>query len=162
MKFLFPALCWGVLLGGFACAKRPVIHPSGPPVLSAGEPYQEDAPRKESRALELQAGHRAVFYFAFDSETLTETEKAAALARRMVRDGMSIALVGYASEEGSEEYNLALGERRAKVVCAYLVAAGVEADRIRRTSYGEENPVTHDPEQFHLNRRVEAILEDRK
>ena len=48
---------------------------------------------------------------------------------------------GHCDERGTREYNLALGERRANSVKDYLVAAGVNPDRIKTISYGKERPV---------------------
>ncbi|MTW08735.1 OmpA family protein, partial [Streptococcus pneumoniae] len=66
---------------------------------------------------------------------------------------------GYASEEGTDEYNLALGARRAQAVRDYLEAYGVPVDRISWRSFGEENPVTTDPDKIKLHRRVEIKIE---
>src|SRR5581483_6596792 len=52
---------------------------------------------------------------------------------------------GHCDERGTNEYNLALGERRARAVRDYLVAHGVDAERITMTSYGEERPVCTEP-----------------
>jgi peptidoglycan-associated lipoprotein len=48
---------------------------------------------------------------------------------------------GHADERGTPEYNLALGERRAKAAMSYLVALGIQANRISIISYGEERPL---------------------
>lgn len=48
---------------------------------------------------------------------------------------------GHADEQGTREYNLALGARRASAVKTYLVSQGVSADRLRTVSYGKERPV---------------------
>jgi len=62
---------------------------------------------------------------------------------------------GHADERGTNEYTLALGERRATAVRDYLVAAGIAADRIRTISYGEERPFVlgHDESAWRWNRR---------
>jgi len=51
-----------------------------------------------------------------------------------------ILIEGHCDERGTIEYNLALGERRAKAAMTYLVAHGVEANRITLISYGKERP----------------------
>jgi peptidoglycan-associated lipoprotein len=167
MKFLFPALCWAVLLGGFACAKRPAIHPVQPPAAPRGEPFQEDAPQPDEiarpihndKALDMQP--KGPIYFAFDSFSLKELDKAHALADYMrAHPAKSVDLAGHCSQEGANDYNLALGARRAQTVRDYLAAAGIAEHRISWKSFGEESPVTEDPAQYHLNRRVEFLLED--
>jgi peptidoglycan-associated lipoprotein len=64
---------------------------------------------------------------------------------------------GHCDERGTDEYNLALGERRALAVRRYLVALGVLADHLHTISYGEEKPVDlgHDESAWWKNRRAE-------
>ena len=64
---------------------------------------------------------------------------------------------GHADERGSEEYNLALGERRAEAVRKYLAALGVPSSQMRIVSYGESRPAVtgHDESAWGLNRRAE-------
>ncbi len=54
---------------------------------------------------------------------------------------ITVTVSGHSDERGTREYNLALGERRANSVKNYLVALGVESNRIRTVSYGKEQPV---------------------
>ena len=54
---------------------------------------------------------------------------------------ITITVAGHSDERGTREYNLALGERRANSVKDYLVALGVDSNRIRTVSYGKEKPV---------------------
>ena len=69
-------------------------------------------------------------------------------------------LEGHCDERGTEEYNLALGERRALGVREYLVKKGVPADRLSTISYGEERPANSEHNEFAWaeNRRVEFKL----
>ena len=64
---------------------------------------------------------------------------------------------GHCDERGTDEYNLALGERRALAVRRYLVALGVSTDRLHTISYGEEKPADpgHDETSWAKNRRAE-------
>ena len=65
-----------------------------------------------------------------------------------------IIIEGHADSRGTNEYNLALGQRRADSVVQYLVAQlGIQERRLKTVSYGEERPV--DPKIFRLNRRVQ-------
>ncbi len=78
--------------------------------------------------------------------------------------GFGIMLEGHTDERGTAEYNLALGDKRAQVVRAYLVAHGVDPSRLVTVSLGEERPF--DPrateDAYALNRRVHfVLLEDR-
>lgn len=68
---------------------------------------------------------------------------------------------GHCDERGSEQYNLALGERRALAVMRYLVDQGVPRSRLASRSFGEARPVIagHDESTWQLNRRSELQLE---
>lgn len=75
--------------------------------------------------------------------------------------GVRIYIEGHASEEGTEDYNLELGERRAKAVRDYLVSHGVEAGRLDTVSYGEERPKYDNSreETRRLNRRAALVVQ---
>ena len=67
---------------------------------------------------------------------------------------LRFAVEGHCDERGSEEYNLALGDRRANAVKQYLVSQGVAESRLSAVSYGEEKPVCHEQtEECHLRNR---------
>jgi len=72
---------------------------------------------------------------------------------------MNIQIEGHCDSRGSIEYNLALGERRAKSVKAYLVSLGIEANRLNIISFGEEKPLADgDTESAHAqNRRANFV-----
>lgn len=166
MKFLFPALCWAVLLGGFACAKRPPLHPVPAPAVKPGEPFEEDVrvmPNPKEKILDF-ADHvpSGAFYFDYDAFALKDKDRAGALALYLSTHTDIVHLEGHASQEGTNDYNLALGARRAQTVRAYLEAAGIPEHRIEWKSFGEENPLTEDPAEYWKNRRVDFFLEDPK
>jgi peptidoglycan-associated lipoprotein len=75
--------------------------------------------------------------------------------------GTKVLVEGHCDERGTAEYNLALGERRAKAVKDYLVAAGIAADRISTISYGKERPFVagHDESAWKWNRRGHFVLQ---
>jgi len=66
-------------------------------------------------------------------------------------------LEGHADERGTREYNMALGERRAKAVSRFLTVQGAGSNQIEVVSYGEERPAMmgHDEGSWSQNRRVE-------
>jgi peptidoglycan-associated lipoprotein len=68
---------------------------------------------------------------------------------------VKVTIAGNCDERGTEEYNLALGERRADVVKSYLIAEGIAANRISTISYGKDRPFApgHDENAWKLNRR---------
>ena len=100
-----------------------------------------------------------VFYFEFDSSSLTEDARAQvdAHVQALLGNNDSVRLEGHTDERGTREYNLALGERRANAVRDYMVANGVPSYRIETISYGEENPVAYGSGEsnWQQNRRVE-------
>ncbi|MEX5538951.1 OmpA family protein, partial [Pseudomonas syringae] len=65
-----------------------------------------------------------------------------------------VALTGHTDERGTREYNMALGERRAKAVQSYLVSIGVAPNQLEAVSYGKEMPINpaHTPEAWSENR----------
>jgi peptidoglycan-associated lipoprotein len=71
-----------------------------------------------------------------------------------------VTIEGHCDERGTAEYNLALGERRAIAVQAYLVSLGIPADRIRTVSYGKEFPFDpgHDDAAWSKNRRAHFVI----
>jgi len=85
-----------------------------------------------------------VVYFALNSSSLDAQAKAdvKAQAKWLKEHPKALVLVeGRCDERGTREYNLALGDRRANIARSYLIAQGVDANRIRTISYGKDKPV---------------------
>lgn len=105
---------------------------------------------------------KRVVYFEYDSNVLTPeaTRIVEAHAEYLSNNiGMALVLEGHADERGTREYNLALGESRAKAVAEIFIVMGVSEDAIRIISYGEERPVDlgQSEDAWSLNRRVEVL-----
>ncbi|MHB8078947.1 MAG: peptidoglycan-associated lipoprotein Pal [Candidatus Krumholzibacteriia bacterium] len=98
-------------------------------------------------------------FFPYDSFTLSEAAMAT-LERnaRLMKEHAAVNYLveGHCDERGTVEYNLALGEKRARVVQDYLVSLGVPAARLRLVSYGEERPFVegNDEAAWAQNRRA--------
>lgn len=110
--------------------------------------------------LEEVASLRTVFYFEFDRSVVQQEGFAdlEAHARFLARNpSVSVRLEGHADERGSREYNMALGERRAKAVERLLVVNGAAPNQIESISYGEERPAVIGSHEgaWAQNRRVE-------
>lgn len=108
-----------------------------------------------NNAAELQRIH-----FDFDQYVLTDTAKRILASNaELMKDspGVRVKVEGYCDERGSDEYNLALGEKRALATKNYLVSLGVLASRLSIISYGEEMPLdpAHTEEAWAKNRRAE-------
>ncbi|HMO18287.1 MAG TPA: peptidoglycan-associated lipoprotein Pal [Oligoflexia bacterium] len=101
-------------------------------------------------------------YFAFDSSSLS------AQAKQVLKEnadylsanpGTKVVLEGHCDERGTDEYNLALGERRARSAFEYLRSLGVSKDRMSTVSYGESRPAdaASNEAAWARNRRVECV-----
>ena len=105
----------------------------------------------------------APIYFDYDKSNIRD-DAAATLDKKLpwltANPGMRIRIEGNADERGSDEYNLALGQRRAAAAKKYLVEHGVDASRFDLVSYGEERPVctTHDETCWQQNRRDDFVI----
>jgi len=102
-------------------------------------------------------------YFDFDSAAIKPTERSKIDAVAQVlksKPNTKVQVEGHCDERGTEEYNRALGERRALAVREYLINAGISADRIFTISYGEDRPVDpgHNEAAWAKNRRAEFVL----
>ncbi len=104
-------------------------------------------------------------FYTYDEATLDAAAQAALSAsatwlRSDQGAGYKLLIEGHCDERGTEQYNLALGDRRANSAKDYLVTLGVDAGRIRTVSYGEERPFEegHDDAAFAQNRRAHLVL----
>ncbi|MGD9400662.1 MAG: peptidoglycan-associated lipoprotein Pal [bacterium] len=102
-------------------------------------------------------------YFEFDKYDLTPESKMTLSANAsimMEHSSFSILIEGHCDERGTEDYNLALGEKRALAARDYLVGFGIAKDRISVISYGEEKPVDprHNEEAWAKNRRARFVV----
>lgn len=103
-------------------------------------------------------------YFDFDQAgvrpNMTEVLAANAEYLKSV-PGTMVTIEGNSDERGTNEYNLALGERRAINSRQYLINLGIAADRMRTLSYGEERPLFlgQDEDAYGMNRRVDFVAQ---
>jgi peptidoglycan-associated lipoprotein len=116
--------------------------------------------RAEQQRLEEEVARVGnVFYFEFDSSTLTPQaqESLDAHIALLRTNDRTVRLEGHTDERGTREYNMALGERRANTVRDYMVVNGIPSYRIETVSYGEEQPVAYGSGEanWSQNRRVE-------
>jgi len=105
---------------------------------------------------------KRVLYFDFDSSEVSAEDRSiiAAHAEYLTKNpNVSVILEGHTDERGSREYNIALGERRAKAVQQLMLLQGVGQKQLQVISFGEERPVAlgHDEAAWRLNRRVEIL-----
>lgn len=115
----------------------------------------------------LTSGSKSVqdtFYFAFDRSNLDATAQSELRkhARYLLKQpNVKVRIEGHTDERGSREYNVALGERRAKAVARALLNEGVKDNQVAIVSYGEEKPAVqgHDESAWKWNRRGKVAYE---
>lgn len=166
-----------------ACSSPPAIAPQAPPI--AATPSTTPQPPAAARAGGAVAPPTAaartlaphldpantlakerVVYFAFDSEAIDSAGRAVIErhARYLASNpALAIKVEGHADEQGSAEYNLALGQRRAEAVRRALALLGVPQARVEATSWGEEHPVDAGRNElaWARNRRGELVYPSR-
>lgn len=170
-----------------SCKKRPPANPAPTDTVtttSNGSTAQDDSIRlaeeERIRIERAEAEERArrereaataaarealteIVFFEYDSDAITgEAEQRLQLKAAVLRDNptVRIRIEGHADQRGSTEYNLALGQRRAESVRAYLANFGIDPSRFATTSYGKERPLEEGEgeEVWARNRRAEFAI----
>jgi peptidoglycan-associated lipoprotein len=102
-------------------------------------------------------------FYGFDESTLSSDAQAALTAsadwlKRYPQ--YNLLIEGHCDERGTEQYNLALGDKRANTAKEYLATLGVDTSRVRTVSYGEERPFDagHDDAAWAKNRRAHLVV----
>ena len=151
-------------------APTPVVPPPPPPVAPAPTPPQPVAPASApgpAPAREYTANAAlADVHFDFDKAVIRsgDVKILDASAGWLKANPEQLLLIeGHCDERGTNEYNLALGERRAKAAMSYLVSRGVEASRITLISYGKERPLCTEKAErcWAQNRRDHFLVKQR-
>jgi len=140
--------------------------PTEPPAdFVTEEPETEELPSdtSELNRLAQERGWIRDAFFEYDSSTLTDQAREALQASASWLKGYpqyGLLVEGHCDERGTEQYNLALGDRRAASARDYLVSLGIDASRIRTISYGEERPFDTGTTEaaFAKNRRAHLVL----
>lgn len=184
LKLMLAAACCGMLLTA-GCAKKEVVKketPAEAPAITAPAPpapppvqepvketpvATEKVPTSEELASMTEDATASklfqTIYFDFDSFVLSDAARdalaknAAALKKNK---GMKVQIQGNCDERGSDAYNLALGEKRARAAYNYLVSLGVPAGQLLIISYGEERPADpgHNEAAWAKNRRDDFVV----
>jgi len=148
-----------------SCSKKdvmmdePVISPSG----FDGEGAVSNQGFGAGDSGSLGAGELATVFFEYDSYSLGSQARDSlkATANWMkANSAATIQIEGHCDERGTTEYNLALGERRAKAAMSYLSKMGVGGSRMSIISYGEERPSDsgHSEQAWSQNRRAAFVI----
>lgn len=161
MTRIFRPLALCALLVAAACTNTTSL-PSGSATGSAGAIVPGSASDPSSAAYFQQTvGDRVTFFV--DESTLNDASRSilAKQAQWLMANGSYTAVIeGHADEQGTREYNLALGARRASSVLDYLVAQGVAPGRLRTVTFGKERPLEVCSEEacYSRNRRAVTVL----
>jgi peptidoglycan-associated lipoprotein len=127
---------------------------------------REAADRAAAERARVEAAQRtleAAIYFAYDEDALTPDARRALDAKTALLSGspaVRLRITGHTDERGSDEYNLALGQRRAAAAMRYLVARGIAPNRLEIVSVGEEQPACSESAEscWNRNRRDEFAV----
>ncbi len=151
----------------------PPPPPADTPVAEPTDFVQDTAPVEEVIPTDVEElnkwaqskGYIRDAFFNYDEATLDDAAQTALTAsanwlKGKDGAGYNLLIEGHCDERGTEQYNLALGDRRANTAKDYLVTLGVDGGRIRTVSYGEERPFEtgHDEPAWSQNRRAHLVL----
>jgi len=115
--------------------------------------------QKRQELERLRAEH--IVYFDFDTSTVSTAFSAVLDAHAKFlneNSHVNVLVEGHADERGTPEYNIALGERRAKSIVTYLENMGVSASQLNIVSYGEEKPMIKDRSESAFAKNRRAVL----
>jgi len=169
-----------ILVFSFAvsCKKKPKEVPPPPPPQAQEQPQVEKV--EEPVVQEPQLAEEEIFlqksldqinrekplgtiYFDYDRAAIRDDARPTldtnASWLKKYRT-VKILVEGHCDERGTEEYNLALGEKRAKSAQDYLLSLGIGSDRIKIISYGKSQPINpaHDESAWQMNRRAQFLV----
>jgi peptidoglycan-associated lipoprotein len=187
MIALLAALSMAALVAG-GCASKEVVKTEEPAAatVTTETPKPVQQPSVTDDAAQTQASEASVaikpadaqaaetatettafetVYFDFDSSGLRQDARDVLSKNAEIllksKQAVKIKIEGHCDERGSAEYNLALGERRAKSAMQYLLTLGVQPERLSVISYGKEKPAVqgNDEEAWAKNRRAEFLID---
>jgi peptidoglycan-associated lipoprotein len=183
LRHAAPLLLVPLALAG--CRKKPRSNPEPYTTTSTTSGSDADRARADSIAAANEAAARAdrdrldrerrdreaavsvardaltdIVFFQYDSDEITGDAERKLQRKASVlqsNPGVRLRVEGHCDQRGSTEYNLALGQRRAEAVRAYLVNLGIDGSRLSTLSYGEERPLEEgeDEDALARNRRAE-------
>ncbi len=145
------------------CKKKP-IEDGMTDTITGGVTATAEAPKSTAPAhVQEMAKNFERVYFDFDSATLNAQSKSALddnISIMAKYADVKLEVQGHADERGTTDYNLALGQKRADAVVAYMNAKGISGSRAQSVSYGEERPLDASTNEraYAQNRRAEFVI----
>jgi len=189
MITLLAGMCLAAMVSG-GCANKDVVKTEEPAAVTAkteaakaesskeaGKAAQQPSantdevkiaeakPAEPAAAIAPAAASLETVYFDFDKSDLRQDARNVLAKNAEIllksKQGSNLKIEGHCDERGSAEYNLALGERRAKSALQYLLTLGVQPERLSVISFGKEKPAVqgNDEEAWAKNRRAEFVLD---
>lgn len=166
-KWIFLALLLVIpgLMFSVSCQKK--LVDASPKPMAKEEPAPQPEPKKEEAPAPVYKAPGVIMqediYFDFDKATLTPAAQDNLLRKAewlRENDDVTVTIEGHCDSRGTNEYNLALGDRRAESAKAFLIDLGIAASRITTISYGEERPVCtqQNEECWAKNRRDNFVV----
>jgi peptidoglycan-associated lipoprotein len=172
LLMLMTAAAFAVACGGRSAPEEPAPEATPAPAPTpVPEPVDDSAERERlererlareasERARAVAADLAAMINFDYDQAVVRPADQGTLDRKAAILNANSsvkIRIAGHADERGSDEYNLALGNRRAAAAKRYLANKGVDGSRIEVVSYGEERPLNpgNDETAYAQNRRDE-------
>lgn len=179
-NFALPLIAISLVMTGCASRKPVTTTTTAPAAPSMNQTVVDTSGLSEDAAIDAQSlggasakgvteANKAflakrVVYFDYDSSELSNEDYRTLQAHSqflLANANSKLALTGHTDERGTREYNMALGERRAKAVQSYLITNGVNQAQLEAVSYGKEMPIAtgSDEASWKQNRRVELNYE---
>jgi peptidoglycan-associated lipoprotein len=153
-----------ILVAGLGCSHaQPAKHgaTSMAATLKAPPAPRQVATSEASRGQDDKSTEGNSVYFAFDSYLLDAKAKPILQSiADQAKGGREVRVEGNCDERGTTEYNLSLGDRRARVVAEYLEHLGVASDKVVPVTFGSERPKVpgHDESAWAQNRRDDVVV----
>lgn len=172
-KLLFLAAILALIVAvGFGCTKKQKGSTTTPDEAQQQEQAAQEQQEQQTKAMKEKALAQAKstltddkVFFEFDKFDLKDQyrdilKKKAEILKKYPQ--VKVLIEGHCDERGTEEYNLALGERRARAAYDFLVLLGVNASQLEMVSYGEERPAVKGSNEaaWAQNRRCEFKIID--
>ncbi len=144
MKKIFLSPLFFVVAPMVACSSTPEVKKDAIPLATVQDiAAAQDKAKAEQEKRAQEALDASPLYFEFDAHLLDRDaqRRLSKVAQQMKHKADTVVSIeGHCDDRGSNEYNLALGERRAQAARDYLVRVGIEESRIKIVSFGEELP----------------------
>lgn len=183
-RLMVPVLA-SLMVFAAACSKDPPppVEPTGPTAAELAEQARQDSIRRaqadsaaaeraraeaaaaerreaERRMAEARATLEEMIFFDYDEAEITAASERVLRAKVDIlrrSPAVRIRIAGHADERGSNEYNIALGNRRAEAVREFMANFGIDANRVAIISYGEDRPLVNQSNEaaWSRNRRAE-------